>query len=237
MKFAPAGRRPESPRMVLEEIQHPIVLAPLAGGASTAELAAAVSEAGGLGFLASGYLTRLGGRRASCLVRRSRRRAPEHSGPPASGRPSRQVAADRGGWVDRWTGRRRGTGGRGRRGAAGHCLPEGGRGRHRARLSRRPRVADAHRTDARLQRPPGARHRQPLHDRALRKRSLRLSADPLRDGSAAGSRAEARRSVDGFNLWAGQAHELGQSGPAAEILRSIIDDARKSLEAAANRAL
>jgi nicotinamidase-related amidase len=43
--------------MVLEEIQHPIVLAPLAGGASTAELAAAVSEAGGLGFLASGYLT------------------------------------------------------------------------------------------------------------------------------------------------------------------------------------
>ena len=29
-----------APRMVLEEIQHPIVLAPLAGGASTAELSA-----------------------------------------------------------------------------------------------------------------------------------------------------------------------------------------------------
>ena len=34
-----------------------IVLAPLAGGPSTPELAAAVSEAGGLGFLAAGYLT------------------------------------------------------------------------------------------------------------------------------------------------------------------------------------
>ncbi len=35
----------------------PIVLAPLAGGPSTPELAAAVSEAGALGFLAAGYLT------------------------------------------------------------------------------------------------------------------------------------------------------------------------------------
>ncbi len=35
----------------------PLVLAPLAGGPSTPELAAAVSNAGGLGFLAFGYLT------------------------------------------------------------------------------------------------------------------------------------------------------------------------------------
>jgi nitronate monooxygenase len=34
-----------------------IVLAPLAGGPATPELAAAVSDAGGLGFLAAGYLT------------------------------------------------------------------------------------------------------------------------------------------------------------------------------------
>jgi nitronate monooxygenase len=34
-----------------------VVLAPLAGGPSTPELAAAVSNAGGLGFLAAGYLT------------------------------------------------------------------------------------------------------------------------------------------------------------------------------------
>ena len=43
--------------MILDELQHPIVLAPLAGGASTPELPAAGSEAGGLGFLASGYLS------------------------------------------------------------------------------------------------------------------------------------------------------------------------------------
>src|ERR1700709_73550 len=35
----------------------PLLLAPLAGGPSTPELAAAVSNAGGLGFLAAGYLT------------------------------------------------------------------------------------------------------------------------------------------------------------------------------------
>mgnify|MGYP001131421956 CR=1 FL=1 len=35
----------------------PVVGAPLAGGASTPELAAAVSEGGGLGFLAAGYKT------------------------------------------------------------------------------------------------------------------------------------------------------------------------------------
>lgn len=43
--------------MLLRELRHPIVLAPLAGGPSTPALAAAVSEAGGLGFLAAGYLS------------------------------------------------------------------------------------------------------------------------------------------------------------------------------------
>lgn len=43
--------------MILHSCRVPIVLAPLAGGPSTPELAAAVSEAGGLGFLATGYLT------------------------------------------------------------------------------------------------------------------------------------------------------------------------------------
>lgn len=38
-------------------LEHAIVQAPLAGGPSTPELAAAVSIAGGLGFLAAGYLT------------------------------------------------------------------------------------------------------------------------------------------------------------------------------------
>ncbi len=43
--------------MILDELSVPLVLAPLGGGPSTPELAAAVSEAGGLGFLAAGYLT------------------------------------------------------------------------------------------------------------------------------------------------------------------------------------
>lgn len=43
--------------MLLDELETPIVLAPLAGGPSTPELAAAVSQAGGLGFLAAGYLS------------------------------------------------------------------------------------------------------------------------------------------------------------------------------------
>ena len=38
------------------DLEHPIVLAPLGGGAATPALAAAVSDAGGLGFLAAGYL-------------------------------------------------------------------------------------------------------------------------------------------------------------------------------------
>jgi nitronate monooxygenase len=42
--------------MVLERMRHPIVQAPMAGGPSTVELARAVSDAGGLGFLAAGYL-------------------------------------------------------------------------------------------------------------------------------------------------------------------------------------
>jgi nitronate monooxygenase len=37
-------------------LEHPILLAPMAGGPSTPELAAAVSNAGGLGSLAGGYL-------------------------------------------------------------------------------------------------------------------------------------------------------------------------------------
>jgi nitronate monooxygenase len=38
-------------------VRHPVLQAPMAGGPSRPELAAAVSEAGGLGFLAAGYKT------------------------------------------------------------------------------------------------------------------------------------------------------------------------------------
>jgi nitronate monooxygenase len=43
--------------VILERLSVPIVLAPLAGGPTTPQLAAAVTNAGGLGFLAAGYLT------------------------------------------------------------------------------------------------------------------------------------------------------------------------------------
>ncbi|HVV57447.1 MAG TPA: nitronate monooxygenase [Gaiellaceae bacterium] len=41
--------------MGIPPLEHPIVAAPMAGGPTTPALAAAVSEAGGLGFLAGGY--------------------------------------------------------------------------------------------------------------------------------------------------------------------------------------
>jgi nitronate monooxygenase len=43
--------------MILDHLEVPIVLAPLGGGPSTPELAAEVANAGGLGFLAAGYLS------------------------------------------------------------------------------------------------------------------------------------------------------------------------------------
>jgi nitronate monooxygenase len=43
--------------VILDTLAVPVVLAPMAGGPSTPELANAVSAAGGLGFLAAGYLT------------------------------------------------------------------------------------------------------------------------------------------------------------------------------------
>lgn len=42
---------------ILDQLELPIVLAPMAGGPCTPALAAAVSEAGGLGFMAAGYRT------------------------------------------------------------------------------------------------------------------------------------------------------------------------------------
>ncbi|MGK4905687.1 nitronate monooxygenase [Streptomyces albus] len=48
---------PSAFRELTDPIPHPVVQAPMAGGASCPELAAAVGEAGGLGFLAAGYKT------------------------------------------------------------------------------------------------------------------------------------------------------------------------------------
>jgi nitronate monooxygenase len=44
-------------RFTVQDLRLPIIAAPMAGGASTPELAAAVTNAGGLGFLAGGFAT------------------------------------------------------------------------------------------------------------------------------------------------------------------------------------
>ena len=48
----------------LRDLAVPIIVAPMAGGPSTPELAAAGTNAGGIGFVPAGYLTRRGVRRA-----------------------------------------------------------------------------------------------------------------------------------------------------------------------------
>jgi nitronate monooxygenase len=42
--------------------------------------------------------------------------------------------------------------------------------------------------------------------------------------------ARKRGDADGFNLWAGQAHELVQARPAAEIVRAMSDEAAAVLQ-------
>ena len=49
--------RSSLPRCLVNRLEHPIVQAPMGGGPSTPRLAAAVAEAGGMGFLAAGYKT------------------------------------------------------------------------------------------------------------------------------------------------------------------------------------
>jgi len=84
--------------MILDSCDIPVVLAPLAGGPSTPELAAAVSNAGGLGFLAAGYLSaaELAARRARLAELTSRAFGVNVfvPGPPGDAARVRQFAAE-----------------------------------------------------------------------------------------------------------------------------------------------
>jgi nitronate monooxygenase len=62
-------------RFELDQLEHPIVQAPMGGGPSTPALAAAVCEVGGLGFLAAGYKT-VDGARADIEALRELTRRP-----------------------------------------------------------------------------------------------------------------------------------------------------------------
>jgi nitronate monooxygenase len=347
--------------VILDELQHPIVLAPLAGGASTPELTAAVSEAGGLGFLASGYLSPEALEERMLRVRESthapfgvnlfvpgdpdarahglddylRRIAPEAGrygaelGEPrydddayseklgliAAERPAvasftfgcpdqRRVEELRGRGVEVWV---TVTSPREARtavkaGADALVLQGSEAGGHRASFTdvdddplstlvllrlvaqntRLPLIAAGGLTDgpavaAVLAAGAAAAQlgtaflradesgAEPAYREALRtstptaltrafsgRRARGIvnrfmaeysegapSAYPHIHYATSPLRAAARKrgDPDGFNLWAGQAHELAPSGPAAEILRSISEGARQALETAANRAL
>ena len=348
-------------RVVLDGLQHPIVLAPLAGGSSTPELSAAVSEAGGLGFLASGYLSPDALEERMARVRELTDAPfgvnlfvpgdPEAETPRldaylrqiaseanrygadlgdarydddgyqqklalvGSQRPAvasftfgcpepERIEALKSSGVEVWV---TATSPREARidakaGADGLVLQGSEAGGHRASFvdsddeplstlvllrlvagrTRVPLIASGGLTDgpavaAVLAAGAAAAQlgtaflradeagTEPAYRKALasnaptaltrafsgrRARGIlnRFMAEHSRNAPAAYPqihyatsplRAAARKrgDPDGFNLWAGQAHELAPSGPAAEILRSISEGARQALEAAANRAL
>jgi nitronate monooxygenase len=347
--------------VVLDELRHPIVLAPLAGGASTPELTAAVSEAGGLGFLASGYLSpealeeRMAGVRGltdapfgvnlfvpgspdaetARLESYLSELAPEASrygaglgnarydddahseklalvaserpavvsftfGCPEPGRIEQLKGAGVEVWVTVTTPREaRAAAGAG---ADGLVLQGSEAGGHRASfidsddeplstlvllrlVSGRvqvPLIASGGLTDGpavaavlvagavaaqlgtaflradeagtepayrealgasaptALTRAFSGRRARGIVNRFMAEHSENApAAYPNIHHATSPLRAAARKrgDPDGFNLWAGQAHELAPTGPAAEILRSISENARQALEAAANRAL
>jgi nitronate monooxygenase len=347
--------------MILDELEHPIVLAPLAGGASTPELTAAVSEAGGIGFLASGYLTpealeeRIArvrelteapfgvnlfvpgnpGAKTPALEGYLKRIAPEAGrygtelgearydddgysqklalvteqrpaavsftfGCPEADRVAALEEAGVEAWVTATTPREAQVAAKA--GANALVLQGSEAGGHRASFAdvddeplstlvllrlvsqrvRLPLIASggltdgpavaavlaagasaaqlgtaflradeagteptyrnalASRTPTALTRAFSGRRARGIVNRFMTEHSAEAPAAypqvhyataPLREA------ARKRGDADGFNLWAGQAHELAQDGPAAEILRSISDTARQALEAAANRAL
>jgi nitronate monooxygenase len=347
--------------MVLDELEHPIVLAPLAGGASTPELTAAVSEAGGLGFLASGYLTPEALEERIAAVRELtdapfgvnlfvpgdsdaktpgldeylRRVAPEarrHGSELGDARydddgyaqklalvteqrpavvsftfgcpDADRIAALRGASVEAWvTATNPGEASIAAKAGADALVLQGSEaGGHQgsfadvddeplsalvllrlvARRVRLPLIATGGLTDGpavaavlaagataaqlgtaflradeagtepsyrealasptptALTRAFSGRRARGIVNRFMTEHSAQApAAYPQVHYATAPMRAAARKrgDADGFNLWAGQAHELAPSGPAAQILRSISDGARQALEAAANRAL
>jgi nitronate monooxygenase len=347
--------------VVLDELQHPIVLAPLAGGASTPALTAAVSEAGGFGFLAGGYLTAetLEGRVEEI---RSRTEAPFGvnlfvPGDPAAETPGLEdylttvapeatrygaglgeARYDDDGYAEKLDLSRRlrpavvsftfgcprpetlgelreagietwitvtnpsearaalkagadalvlqGSEAGGHRGSfadtddeplstlvlvrlvgrevrlplvaaggltdgpavaaalvAGAAAAQLGTAFLRAdEAGTEPAYRDAlaSRTPTALTRAFSGRRARGIVNRFMREHSDSApSAYPQIHHATSPLRAAARKhgDPDGFNLWAGQAHRLAPSGPAAEIVRAISDEARQALESAANRAL
>ena len=192
--------------MILDSCDIPIVLAPLAGGPLTPELAAAVSNAGGLGFLASGYLS------AAELAARSRRTgeltsrpvgvnlfAPGRAGDPAR---VRQFAAEA--FLD--------------------CPEAATAPVHRSALH-----DDA---PTRLTRAFSGRTARGIENGFLRAHSESApAAYPEVHHLTSPMRKAARQAglADFVNLWAGQAYPLTAAAPAADLVRDLWEQAQAAL--------
>jgi nitronate monooxygenase len=325
---------PDPPMKVLDELRHPIVQAPLAGGPSTPDLAVAVSETGGLGFLAAGYRKAEDVREEIQAVRR-RTPAPfgvnlfvpgseavderalseyvERFGPEAGAPrfddddwdaklavlreervpvasftfgcpPADAIQALRQLGTEVWVTITGPAEARAAKDAGAHALVAQGSeaGGHRAtwvdgddgealalvpllRLARTglPLVAaasaaqvgtaflrateagtnPAHRAALAQDRPTAltraftGRQARGIVNRFMEEHPEAPVAYPHIHHATAPLRAAARErgDVEGFNLWAGQAHRLAREAPAADIVRELSGSAREALENAARR--
>ena len=234
--------------LILDQVDVPIVLAPLGGGPSTPELAAAVSNAGGFGFLASAYLD---GEATAACVERTRGLTDWPFGvnvfAPVPVPPSRKPL----GRTPRGlpTGQRR----------AASSTPPLGTPTTIRRKGRPPRIGGRRGSVVRVwlpgsggDRTPPSRRLEGLGHRDTPGESdlaLEAGADALVDQEEATTaypeihyltapmRKAGREAGDAevINLWAGEAHSLGREIPAARLVRELAADAARAAAAAATR--
>ena len=107
-------------------------------------------------------------------------------------------------------------------------------GRHARRAARQPMTEPI---PTRLTRAFSGRLARGLSNRFIDEHPDAPLAYPEIHHATSPLRSAARRNGDagGFNLWAGQAHELAQARPAGEIVREIGADARRTLHKLAGR--
>lgn len=263
----------------LTALEHPIVQAPMGGGPSTPALAAAVSEAGGLGFLAAGYkqpeevradleavrsLHAAGA--AAWVTVTTPREAGEaaRAGADALVVQGVEAGGHRGSFDDAAPGEIGllallqlvgaavelplvATGGLATGRSVAAVLVAGATAAqlgtafmltHEAATSPAHRAALHAREGTALTRAFTGRSARGLVNRFLSEHDSEApSAYPEVHHLTAPLRAAARErgDVDGFHLWAGQAHALAQEGPAGELVRRLAAEARAALAEASER--
>jgi NAD(P)H-dependent flavin oxidoreductase YrpB (nitropropane dioxygenase family) len=226
----------------IDGLELPIVLAPMAGGPSTPALAIAVSEAGGLGFLAAGYRTAADVREEVEAVRSHTRRPfgvnvfarPTQRGSDEEVRAyarSLESEAARGGVKvgeprfddDDYDAKL----------ALLRAAPVAvasftfGCPTHREAIEGSSATALTRAFTGRLAR--GIVNRFMLEHNAAAPRAypeVNHMTSPIR------AAARAAGDADAFNLWAGQAHALATRAPAGELIVQLAADAREALERA-----